>query len=77
MRKDDKLTTSVYRKATESGRYLHFKSKHPTSVKVGFASCLLQRAETHCNEEQGKQREIAHVESTLKIINTQKCFWRN
>jgi hypothetical protein len=35
-------------------------------VKVGVASCLLQRAETHCNEEQVKQREIAHVKSTLK-----------
>jgi hypothetical protein len=65
MRKYDKLTTSVYRKATDSGRYLHFKSNHPRPVKVGVASCLLQRAETHCNEEQEKQKEISHVKSTL------------
>jgi hypothetical protein len=66
MRKDDKLTTSVYRKATDSGRYLHFKSNHPRSVKVGVASCLLQRTETHCNEEREKPKEISHVKSTIK-----------
>jgi hypothetical protein len=57
---------------TDSGRYLHFKSNHPRSVKVCVASCLLQRAETHCNEEQVKQNEIAHVKSTLKNIGYPK-----
>jgi hypothetical protein len=45
---------------------MHFKSNHPRSVKIGVASCLLQRAETHCNEEQEKKQEVAHVKSTLK-----------
>jgi hypothetical protein len=75
VRKHDKLTTSVYRKETDFGRYLHFKSNHPRSVKIVVASCLLQRAETHCNEEQEKQKEISRVKSTLKIMYNPKMFF--
>jgi hypothetical protein len=47
----------VYRKATDCGRYLHYKSNHPRSVKVGVAACLLKRAESHCGTEKAKKKK--------------------
>jgi hypothetical protein len=41
------FNTSVYRKATDSGRFLNFTSNHPRSVKVGVASCLLNVIPVH------------------------------
>jgi hypothetical protein len=61
-----KLITSVYRKAIDSGRYLHYKSNHPRSVKVGVAACLLERAESHCGTEKAKKEERKRVIKTLK-----------
>jgi hypothetical protein len=61
-----KLVTSVYRKATDSGRYLHYKSNHPRSVKVGVAACLLNRAESHCGTEIAKKEERKTIITTLK-----------
>jgi hypothetical protein len=66
VRKGDKLNTSVYRKPTDSGRYLNFTSNHPRSVKVGVASCLLLRAETHCSNGESKSKKIKHIKTTLK-----------
>ena len=47
IRDENTLHTTVYRKKTDSGRYLNYQSNHPRSVKVGVASSLLRRAETH------------------------------
>jgi hypothetical protein len=65
VREGDKFNTFVYRKATDSGRYFNFTSNHPRSVKVGVASCLLLRAETHCSNGETKSKEIKHIK-TLK-----------
>jgi hypothetical protein len=51
----NKLTTTVYRKATDSGYYLHYASNHTRSLKVGVAACLLKRAETHCENKKEKK----------------------
>jgi hypothetical protein len=56
----------VYRKATDSGRYLHYKSNHPRSVKVGVAACLFKRAESHCGTEKAQKEERKTVITTLK-----------
>jgi hypothetical protein len=65
-KEENKLTTTVYRKATDSGRYLHYASNHPRSVKMGVAACLLKRAETHCENKKEKKIEKQLVVTTLK-----------
>ena len=76
-RKEKNLHTSVYRKNTDSGRYLHFTSNHPETTKKAIAHTLLMRAETHCSTEKEKRKEIIQVKKTLKnngypnkIVNT-------
>jgi hypothetical protein len=61
-----KLVTPVYRNSTDSGRYLHYKSNHPRSVKVGVAACLLKNAESHCGTEKAQKEERKTVITTLK-----------
>jgi hypothetical protein len=75
VKEGNKLNTYVYRKATDSGRYLNFKSNHPTSVKVGVVSCLLLRAETHCSKEKTNSKELKHIKITIKktIATPQVC----
>jgi hypothetical protein len=36
-----KLVTSEYRKATDSGKNLHYKSNHPISVKVPLSVIII------------------------------------
>jgi hypothetical protein len=76
MREGNKLNTSVYRKAADSGRYLNFNSNHPRSVKVGVASCLLLRAETHCSDGETKSKETKHMKTTLKNIGYPSSVFR-
>ena len=42
------LSTSVYRKPTQTDRYLHFSSHHHPRVKAGIVLCLRERAEKIC-----------------------------
>jgi len=65
-RVENKLTTAVYRKATDSGRYLHYSSNHHRSVKVGVAACLLNRADTHCEKLDERKAEKRLIKNTLK-----------
>ena len=60
-KREDKIDTTVYRKATDSGRYLHYTSNHHRSVKVGVAACLLRRAETlWYNKRETEREERSH-----------------
>ena len=57
-RQDDGFSTSVYRKATNTGRYLNFYSNHPFSVKIGLINSLTHRAATICSSRDGERRVI-------------------
>ena len=39
-----KLDITVYREKTHTDRYLHFKSHHPTHIKIGTVRCLYDQA---------------------------------
>ncbi|GJQ72861.1 hypothetical protein Trydic_g1510 [Trypoxylus dichotomus] len=41
---DGTLRTTVYKKPTHTGQYLHFEFNHPHNVKLGVAECLYNRA---------------------------------
>lgn len=61
----DKFKTSVYRKATHTGRYLHYDSNHHISVKIGVARCLYDRAKTICSREKNLRTENKRIADTL------------
>jgi hypothetical protein len=64
---DNKITTSVYRKPTESGLCLQYDSNHPKPVKNGVVNNLLHRASTHCHDELEYKKEVEKVK--LILIN--------
>jgi hypothetical protein len=66
---NNKLSTTVYRKKTDSGRYLNYKSNHPPATKQAIASTLFHRAMTHCSSERERKREEEKIIDTLVCNN--------
>jgi hypothetical protein len=64
-RKNGKLETEVYRKATDSGLYLQFNSNHPKPVKNGIVNTLLHRAETHSSSKSSLNTEVTKIHNIL------------
>ncbi|KAJ4432985.1 hypothetical protein ANN_15242 [Periplaneta americana] len=64
-RDQEKLATTVYRKSTHTGRYLHFESNHPTHIKRGIISTLHNRATSICNKESDLQDEVQSLTNTF------------
>nr|VZI11611.1 unnamed protein product [Spirometra erinaceieuropaei] len=52
---DGKIRTTVYRKATNTRRILHFKSNHPVGHKRSCVRTLFQRVQTHCSDDNGRK----------------------
>ncbi|BHF75608.1 hypothetical protein SprV_0501870400 [Sparganum proliferum] len=55
---DGKIRRTVYRKANNTSRILHFKSNHPVGHKRSCVRTLFQRVQTHCSDENGRKEEI-------------------
>ena len=64
-RKDNVITTKVYRKPTHTGQYLHFKSNHSNSTKSGIIRTLVMRAENVCSQGKEKVIELNRVKQEL------------
>ena len=64
-RRDQKLDTEVYRKATDSGLYLQYDSNHPKAVKNGIVNTMLHRADTHSSNQANRTQEINKIEKIL------------
>ena len=62
-----KFSTSVYRKPTNSNRYLNFRSDHPLEHKQSVVRSLIDRANALCSTTKNRQDEIKHVKDTLKL----------
>ncbi|BHF68440.1 hypothetical protein SprV_0301147400 [Sparganum proliferum] len=55
---DGKIRTTVYRKATNTRRILHFKNNHPVGHKRSCVRTLFQRVQTHCSDDNGRKEEM-------------------
>ncbi|GFG28310.1 hypothetical protein Cfor_11325 [Coptotermes formosanus] len=56
--KGGSLYTTVYRKPTHTGCYLHFDSNHPFHVKRGVIQSLVNRVNLLCPNEQDHKIEM-------------------
>ena len=58
---DESITTSVYRKQSNTDAYLNFDSNHPTAHKEAVVRTLLLRARTHTSNTALKEKEEKKV----------------
>ncbi len=63
---DGHLNTTVYRKPTNTGRYMQFNSSHSLSTKKGFINGLFLRAQRICSTEELLQKENSTIVSELQ-----------
>ncbi|BHF62379.1 hypothetical protein SprV_0200536100 [Sparganum proliferum] len=73
---DGKIRTTVYRKATNTRRILHFRSNHPVGHKRSCVRTLFQRVQTHCSDDSGRE-EMNYLQALLKANSYPKSFIRN
>ncbi len=71
---DGTLDTTVYRKPTNTGRYLDFHSWHSSATKQGFIKGLLLRAERLCSTPDLLKTEIERIYSELLSYSYPKMF---
>jgi hypothetical protein len=79
------LQTSVYRKKTFTGTYLHWDSLTPREYKIGLINCLINRAHKICSNDDELKIEISKIQEILmkneyppKIVaNTIQRYFRN
>ncbi len=71
---DGTLDTTVYRKPTNTGRYLHFHSCHSSATKQGFIKGLFLRAERLCSTPDLLKTEIERIYSELLNNSYPKKF---
>ena len=64
-RRGNTISTSVYRKATHTDRYINFSSHHHPRIKTGVVHCLKQRADKVCDEGTISQ-ERKHLQNTFE-----------
>ncbi|BHF77800.1 hypothetical protein SprV_0602091000 [Sparganum proliferum] len=69
---DGKIRTTVYRKATNTRRILHFKSNHPVGHKRSCVRTLSQRVQTH--DENGRKEDIKYLYALFKANGYPKSF---
>ena len=63
------FTSSVYRKPSNSNRYLRFRSDHPLEHKQSVVRSLIDRANALSPTTKNRQDEIKHVKDTLKLYS--------
>nr|VZI29501.1 unnamed protein product [Spirometra erinaceieuropaei] len=74
---DGKIRTTVYRKATNTRRILHFRSNHPVGHKRSCVRTLFQRVQTHCSDDSGRKEEMNYLHALFKANGYPKSFVRS
>ncbi|VDM02727.1 unnamed protein product [Schistocephalus solidus] len=59
---DGKIRKTVYRKATNTRRILHFRSNHPVGHKRSCVRTLFRRVQTHCSDDSGKKEKMEYLQ---------------
>ena len=62
---EGKVETTVYRKPTNSNRYLHAKSNHPQNCKVRVMCTLIIRAFRYCSTKELFEKEVEFVKDSF------------
>ncbi len=57
-RDNGELTTSVFRKTTNTLQMLSYKSIHPQAHRRSYVKTLFKRVETHCSTPEAKEEEL-------------------
>ncbi len=73
---DFTFSTCVYRKPTNTDRYLQFDSHHPRSHKRAVLQTLVDRATKISNNEHARNRELNHVKDILRQNGYPQHFLR-
>ena len=66
---DDSLSTTVYRKPTNTDLYINWKSHSPIEWKKTTANILIQRAVNICSNKELLDKELEKIEYSLCNIN--------
>jgi hypothetical protein len=74
MMRGPKLAMKVYRKPTHTGRYLHFKSKHPHHAKRDVVHSFISQAKVICQDERDFNNEIKNIRHDLMLSEYSKEF---
>nr|VZI42037.1 unnamed protein product [Spirometra erinaceieuropaei] len=75
-RADGNIKTTVYRKATNTRRILHFRSNHPVGHKRSCVRTLFQRAQTHCSDDDDRKKEVKYLRALFEANGYPKSFIR-
>ena len=65
-KKNGKITIEVYRKRTQTDRFLDFNSHHEKKHKISTASTLLNRACNLPSTADAKSKEVKYISDALK-----------
>ncbi|KFD49714.1 hypothetical protein M513_09411 [Trichuris suis] len=65
IRRQERIKTTVYRKRTNSDKYVKFTSHHPRHVMIGILHGMVERALAICDQEYLGQ-ELEHIRRTFK-----------
>ena len=71
---DGKLETVVYRKPTQTDKYLSFNMHHLRSHKKSVVTTLFQTAENLTSNNNARENECQYVTNILKENNYPKSF---
>ncbi|BHF83360.1 hypothetical protein SprV_0902650200 [Sparganum proliferum] len=73
---DGNIKTTVYRKATNTRRILHFRSNHPVGHKRSCVRTLFQRAQTHYSDDDDGKKEVKYLRALFEANGYPKSFIR-
>nr|VZI49592.1 unnamed protein product [Spirometra erinaceieuropaei] len=73
---DGNIKTTVYRKAANTRRILHFRSNHPVGHKRSCVRTLFQRAQTHCSDDDDRKKEVKYLRALFEANGYPKSFIR-
>ncbi|BHF68865.1 hypothetical protein SprV_0301190600 [Sparganum proliferum] len=73
---DGIIETTVYPKATNTRRILHFRSNHPVGHKRSCVRTLFQRAQTHCSDDDDRKKEVKYLRALFEANGYPKSFIR-